>query len=99
VPPLATDLDIDLFLDRNANWSRLGIFLRSEFTAPSFLAAIELVKSVAVIAERMDHHPDIDIRWNKVSFASSTHSAGGITSLDCELATAIDSVARELSGS
>jgi len=49
---LATESDIASFLDRNANWSRLGIFLRSEFTAPSFLAAIELVKSVALVASR-----------------------------------------------
>ena len=67
--------------------------------APNFLVAIELVNSVAVVAERMDHHPDIDIRWNKVLFTLSTHSAGGVTSLDFELAIAIDSVALELCGS
>ena len=96
---LATESDIVSFLDRNANWSRIDNALSAEFIAPNFLLAIELVNSVAVIAERMDHHPDIDIRWNRVLFAVSTHSAGGITSLDWELATAIDSVALELRGS
>ena len=96
---LATESDIASFLDRNANWSRIDNALSAEFIAPNFLLAIELVNSVAVIAERMDHHPDIDIRWNRVLFAVSTHSAGGITSLDCELATVIDSVALELRGS
>ena len=96
---LATESDIASFLDRNANWSRIDIALSAEFIAPNFLLAIKLVNSVAVIAERMDHHPDIDIRWNRVLFAVSTHSAGGITSLDWELATAIDSVALELRGS
>ena len=99
MPHLATEPEIDSFLGGNSNWSRLGIVLRSEFIAPNFLVAIELVNSVAVIAERMDHHPDIDIRWNKVLFTLSTHSAGGVTSLDCELAIAIDSVALELCGS
>ncbi len=99
MPKRATEPDIQLFLDRNTNWSGSGSGLISEFTAPSFVVAIELVNAVALIAEKMDHHPDIDIRWNKVSFAVSTHSAGGVTSLDFELAAAIDSAVSELFGS
>jgi 4a-hydroxytetrahydrobiopterin dehydratase len=99
MPPLATQSEIQSFLARNQNWSGSGSGLCSQFTAPSFVVAIDLVNSVAVIAERIDHHPDIDIRWNTVLFAVSTHSAGGVTSLDFELATAIDSLARELFGS
>jgi len=98
MPQLATQSEIESFLDLNANWSRNESSLTSQFTAPSFLAAIELVNAVAVIAEELDHHPDIDIRWNKVSFALSTHSAGGITSLDFELATAIDVAANKIIG-
>jgi 4a-hydroxytetrahydrobiopterin dehydratase len=98
MPQLATQSEIESFLDRNPNWSRNESALTSEFTAPSFLAAIDFVNAVAVIAEELDHHPDIDIRWNKVSFALSTHSAGGITSLDFELATAIDAVASKIVG-
>ena len=96
MPQLATQLEIEFFLDRNVNWSRHESALTSEFTAPSFLAAIDLVNAVAVIAEGLDHHPDIDIRWNRVTFAVSTHSAGGITAFDFELAMAIDVAAGEL---
>ena len=98
MPQLATQSEIESFLDRNSNWSRKENALTSQFTAPSFLAAIDFVNAVAVIAEELDHHPDIDIRWNKVSFALSTHSAGGITSLDFELATAIDAAASKMIG-
>jgi 4a-hydroxytetrahydrobiopterin dehydratase len=48
------------------------------------------VNSVALLAERINHHPDIDIRWNKVMLALSTHSAGGLTELDFRLAKMID---------
>jgi 4a-hydroxytetrahydrobiopterin dehydratase len=65
-------------------------------TAPTFLAGVELVRQVAEVAEGMDHHPDIDIRWRKVTFALSTHDAGGITVLDLEQARAIDGLAAQL---
>lgn len=48
------------------------------------------VNSVALLAEKRNHHPDINIRWNKVHLALSTHSAGGLTKLDFKLAKAID---------
>ncbi len=96
MPRLATEPEIEIFLERNGNWSRHESSLTSMFTAPSFLLAIDFVNTVAVIAEGLDHHPDIDIRWNKVIFALSTHSAGGITSLDFELAIAIDAAAGKL---
>ena len=96
MPQLATEPEIEIFLERNANWSRHEGLLTSEFTAPSFIVAIDFVNAVAVIAEGLDHHPDIDIRWNKVIFVVSTHSAGGITSLDFELAIAIDTAAGKL---
>lgn len=96
MPQLATEPEIEIFLERNGNWSRHESSLTSDFTAPSFLLAIDFVNTVAMIAEGLDHHPDIDIRWNKVIFALSTHSAGGITSLDFELATAIDVAAGKL---
>ena len=96
MPQLATEPEIEIVLERNGTWSKHERSLTSMFTAPSFLLAIDLVNSVAVIAEGLDHHPDIDIRWNKVIFVVSTHSAGGITSLDFELAKAIDTAAGKL---
>jgi len=61
--------------------------------APSFPAAIRLVVEVAEAAEDADHHPDIDIRWRKVTFTLSTHSAGGVTDRDTALARRIDELA------
>ncbi|MFN2534719.1 MAG: 4a-hydroxytetrahydrobiopterin dehydratase, partial [Pseudonocardiaceae bacterium] len=59
---------------------------------PSFPAAIEAVREVAEIAEARNHHPDIDIRWRTVTVRCSTHSKGGSTDLDIELAEEIDRV-------
>lgn len=59
---------------------------------PTFLGAIAVVDQVAAVAEDMDHHPDIDIRWRTVTFACTTHSAGGVTALDLELARRIDHI-------
>jgi 4a-hydroxytetrahydrobiopterin dehydratase len=61
--------------------------------APSFPAAIRLVVEVAQAAEDANHHPDIDIRWRKVTFRLSTHSAGGVTGNDTTLARRIDELA------
>ncbi len=71
-------------------WERDGDSLLRIAKLPSFPAAIAVVDRVADIAERADHHPDIDIRWRTLTFRCSTHSAGGITDLDIALATAID---------
>lgn len=57
---------------------------------PDFLGAIELVTAVAEVAEAMDHHPDIDIRWRTVRLALSTHSSGGVTETDLVAAAAIE---------
>jgi len=57
---------------------------------PSFRHAIRLVDAVADVAEEMDHHPNIDIRFKTVTFVLCTHSAGGVTDLDITLARRID---------
>ena len=62
-------------------------------TAPTFAAGIRLVDAVAEIADAMDHHPDIDIRWTTVTFTCSTHSAHGVTDLDLTLARRINDLA------
>jgi len=75
-----------------------GDTIRASFEAPAFLTGISLVQEVAAAAETMDHHPDIDIRWRTVSFALSTHSEGGLTQLDVELAHQISQEAAETGG-
>jgi len=67
--------------------------LRRTYQAQTFLEGIRLVDGVAEVAEEMDHHPDIDVRWRSVTFALVTHSEGGVTQLDIELAHRIDALA------
>ena len=67
-----------------------------EYEFGDFPTAITGVDRVAVEAEDMNHHPDIDIRWRRVTFRLSTHSAGGVTQLDIELAHRIRMIAEEL---
>ncbi|MFG2001502.1 4a-hydroxytetrahydrobiopterin dehydratase [Spirillospora sp. NPDC048911] len=90
------DAAITTHLKELPEWSRAGDEIRRELTAPSFLAGIDLVVEVARAAEDADHHPDIDIRWRTVTFALSTHSAGGLTGKDFDLARRIDRIADEL---
>jgi 4a-hydroxytetrahydrobiopterin dehydratase len=68
---------------------RTGTELRLRVEARSFPAAVSLVSAVGEVAEQANHHPDIDIRWRKVTFTLSTHSAGGVTDLDVQLADRI----------
>ncbi|HET9253617.1 MAG TPA: 4a-hydroxytetrahydrobiopterin dehydratase [Pseudonocardiaceae bacterium] len=79
-------------LNRLTDWRRDGDGIVRTAKLPSFPAAIEAVRAVAGIAEERNHHPDIDIRWRTVTFRCSTHSAGGITDLDIDLATQIDQI-------
>ena len=73
-------------------WQRDGDAIVRTAKLPSFPAAIEAVRAAAEIAEARNHHPDIDIRWRTVTFRCSTHSQGGITDQDIDLARAIDRV-------
>ncbi|MCU1595252.1 MAG: phhB [Frankiales bacterium] len=69
--------------------------LTTRVELPSFLEAIAFVRAVAEIAEDLDHHPDIDIRWRTVVLAVSTHDSGNaITRRDIGLATRVDAIAR-----
>ncbi len=73
-----------------------GMLVRS-ITAPSFAEGIRLVDEVAAVADQIDHHPDIDIRWTTVTIRLATHSAGGLTEMDVQLAAAIDRLAAGVS--
>jgi 4a-hydroxytetrahydrobiopterin dehydratase len=63
----------------------------------SFPDAVAVVDRVAEVAEELDHHPDIDIRWRRLRFTLSTHSAGGVTGKDIDLAQRIDTIIRDAS--
>ena len=73
-------------------WSGDATKVECSVEAPDFLTGIRIVEDVAQLAESMNHHPDIDIRWRTLTFRCSTHSEGGITALDVTLAEEIDGV-------
>jgi 4a-hydroxytetrahydrobiopterin dehydratase len=90
---LLDDDETDRQLADLPHWRRDGNQLCCTLEATDFATAIAIVDRVADEAEQMDHHPDIDIRWRTLTFVLSTHSAGGITQLDLELAHRISSIA------
>ena len=71
-------------------WERVGSEIRRVYRFPDFRAALAFVNRVGALAEAAGHHPDIDIRYNAVTLALTTHDAGGLSSKDFELARAID---------
>jgi 4a-hydroxytetrahydrobiopterin dehydratase len=91
--PRLSDIDIQRELGRLTGWSRRGDALVKTFQFPTFRAGIEFVNRVAESADAADHHPDVDIRYTKITCTLSTHSAGGITAKDLALAGEIDRLA------
>jgi 4a-hydroxytetrahydrobiopterin dehydratase len=73
-----------------ADWEVKGEALVHTFVFRDFLQSIEFVNKVAFIAEKYDHHPDIDIRWNKVRIVLMTHDAGELTEKDFLVAAEVD---------
>jgi 4a-hydroxytetrahydrobiopterin dehydratase len=73
-------------------WQLAAPNIERTVTFADFPAAIAFVNRVAEAAENANHHPDIDIRWNKVHLALSSHDAGGLTERDFKLAGVIDSL-------
>ncbi|NIL74247.1 4a-hydroxytetrahydrobiopterin dehydratase [Rhodococcus sp. B10] len=84
--------DIDDALTGLPGWTLDGQQIVRTVEMPTFPAAIEFVSRVADAAEAADHHPDIDIRWRKLTFRLSTHSAGGLTKKDVHLAHEINAL-------
>ena len=74
-------------------WQRSGAEISRTFQFKDFAGAMKFVNAVAAEAENADHHPDIDISWNKVKLALSTHSEGGLTQKDFALAAMCDKLA------
>jgi len=85
-----SDLDIQRALGGLAGWTRRGDALAKTFAFDKFAQGIAFVGRVAAIADTLDHHPDIDIRYTRVTMTLSTHDAGGITKSDLDLATKIE---------
>jgi 4a-hydroxytetrahydrobiopterin dehydratase len=75
------------------DWKKRGKVLTRTLEFPDFKDAMRFVNAVARAAEKMNHHPDIDIRWNKVTLNLTTHDSGGLTEMDVRLASRIDQLA------
>jgi 4a-hydroxytetrahydrobiopterin dehydratase len=73
-------------------WVKRSKAIHRKFLFKGFMGSIQFVNRVAAKAEKCDHHPDIDIRWNKVTLTLSTHSEGGITEKDFSLARQCDRI-------
>jgi 4a-hydroxytetrahydrobiopterin dehydratase len=89
--PVLAQSEVDHALEEQSlHWTREGDELTTTVKLHDFAAALAFVNAVGAVAEAANHHPDIDIRWNKVRLVLSTHDSGGITLLDLALAGAID---------
>jgi 4a-hydroxytetrahydrobiopterin dehydratase len=75
------------------DWHHRGNAIEKRFDRGDFKGSIAFVNAVATAANALDHHPDIAISWNQVTFTLSSHDAGGLTDADFALAAAIESLA------
>lgn len=96
--PLLGDEGVRAALANLPRWSGDANQISRSVEAPDFLTGIRIVDDVAQVAETVDHHPDIDIRWRTVTFTLSTHSEGGVSERDIDLARSIDDVAERHAG-
>jgi len=90
---LLNDEEIESRLTDLDGWDRRGDEIVREFELEDFVGSVRFVDSLVAPAERMGHHPDLSISWNKVEVRISTHSEGGLTAADFELAGEIDALA------
>jgi 4a-hydroxytetrahydrobiopterin dehydratase len=91
-PPRLSPEDVTAALNDLPLWSGGTDGIERTIRLPSFRAAVEAIGMIADVAEEMDHHPDIDLRWTKIRVAVVTHSAGGLTELDLALARRVDAL-------
>src|SRR5690606_8279286 len=85
-------------LGTRPGWSGDTAAIRRRVELPSFTAAVAVIDQVAVVAEEMNHHPDIDLRWRTLTLSCTTHSAGGVTPRDLDLAARIDEIVAAAGG-
>ncbi len=92
---LLNEEEIGAALVNAPDWHRKDDEIYRSFTLPSFPEAMMFAAAVGHLAQRVDHHPDILIQYKKVTLKLSTHSAGGLTEKDFNLAREIDMITRE----
>jgi 4a-hydroxytetrahydrobiopterin dehydratase len=90
---LLPDHEVEAFIAAHPNWSQAAKEITRTYEFEDFNESMGFVTRMAMEAEKANHHPDIDIRWNEVTLTLSTHSEGGLTAKDLELADAADGLA------
>jgi 4a-hydroxytetrahydrobiopterin dehydratase len=90
---LLSDPEVDAKLAGLSGWERSGAAIAKAFERGDFVGSVRFVSSLVEPAEAMGHHPDIEISWATVTVTISTHSEGGLTAADFELAGKIDALA------
>ncbi len=90
---LLTPAQIKTSLAALPGWRRRSAIITRTYEFKDFVAAMKFVNAIARAAEKAWHHPDIDIRWNQVRLALTTHDAGGLTEKDFALAAKFDQLA------
>ena len=91
-PRLLTASEVAALIDQLPGWASNGTSISCTFTGNTFAQVINWVIAIAEVAEQMDHHPDLDIRWTQLTVALSTHDRGGLTQLDFDQAAAINQI-------
>jgi len=92
MPALLTEYEIAEKTALLSSWPRSGGAISRRFEFADFQAAMQFVNAVAPLAAAANHHPDLDIRWNTVLVRLSTHSQGGLTKFDFDLAEKINAL-------
>jgi 4a-hydroxytetrahydrobiopterin dehydratase len=87
---LLSDAEIETKLAGSTGWTREGAAISKKFERGDFVGSVRFVESLVEPAEEMGHHPDLEISWDTVTVTLSTHSEGGLTAADFELAERID---------
>jgi len=91
--PVLSDAEVRQALERLPGWQRQGIAIARIFQFADFKVAMQFVNQVAGAAEQANHHPDIDIRYNKVTMSLVSHDSGGVTQRDVRMAERINHIA------
>jgi 4a-hydroxytetrahydrobiopterin dehydratase len=89
---LLDDAEIEAKLAELPGWERSGEAIAKAFSCGDFVGSVRFVESLVEPAEGMNHHPDLEISWDKVTVTISTHSEGGLTAADFELAAKVDAL-------
>lgn len=90
---LLSDPEVEARLAEHPGWERSGESIVKTFERGDFVGSVRFVESIVNPAEAMGHHPDLEISWDRVRVSVSTHSEGGLTAADFELAAKIDALA------